>query len=47
MTQEEWTLHHYAAMVERELEAYYANPSIKLESDWIASFKDILVFFNF
>ena len=45
LTQVEQTLHHYAAVVEKELEAYRENPSKKKESDWVASLKAILVSF--
>jgi hypothetical protein len=39
LTDEEQILHHYAAMVKEDLEAYRAYPANKSQNDWEGVFK--------
>jgi len=39
LTQKEQTLHHYAAMVKRDLESYRLYPASMSQEDWKRVFK--------
>jgi hypothetical protein len=45
LTEEEQILHHYAAVVKRDLETYRAFPTSMSQKDWEDLFKDHLVRF--
>ena len=43
LSKAEWTLHHYAATVKKDLDAYHADS--RMEQDWREIFTDHLVCF--
>jgi hypothetical protein len=44
---EEQILHHHAAMIKKDLEAYHANSSSRTQEDWIDLFENHLARFIF
>jgi len=44
LTQKEQTLHHYTAMVKRDLELYHLYPASISQEDWKHTFKHHLAY---